>query len=322
MPYLNEFAHSLEALDMTESEEFRSLLSSAEELGIPHSPDVRYLSHNTIVRHVRLHYLEWGDPAAPPIVLLHGGNQSCHSWDLVSLHLADRYHVLAIDQRGHGDSEWARDADYTTRAMANDALAFIAQQGLERPLVIGHSMGGLVTMQLLVEAPKVPRGTVFVDVGPEGPEKGSERIREFIQRNVEFDDLEEFVERVVAYDPYRPREHIERTVRYNMIHRVDGRYISKSDRVLHDRALVRSVRGGIRAVGLETVGRFPCPSLVVRGADSNVLSAEHAQRFADALPDGRLVTVPECGHNVHSQNTPGFLEALAPFLDEVDGPEG
>ena len=85
------------------------------------------------------------------LLLLHGGNQTAHSWDLVSLHLADRYHVLAIDQRGHGDSEWARDADYSATAMAEDALAFIDQQRLERPLVMGHSMGGMVTMTLLAQ---------------------------------------------------------------------------------------------------------------------------------------------------------------------------
>jgi len=103
--YLNAFSQNLEPLDMTALDEFESLLASARELGIPHLRDVRYRSRNTVVSHQRFHYLEWGEPDAPTILLLHGGNQSAHSWDLVSLHLADRYHVLALDQRGHGDSE-------------------------------------------------------------------------------------------------------------------------------------------------------------------------------------------------------------------------
>lgn len=324
MTYLNAFASDLEALDLSASEELRSLLESASDLGIPHSRGVRYGSRNTVLRHQRFHFLEWGEPDAPPILLLHGGNQTAHSWDLVSLHLADRYRVLAIDQRGHGDSEWARDADYSAQAMAEDALAFIEQQRLDRPLVIGHSMGGMVTMTLLAQRPDVARAAVFVDVGPEISGDGADVIRAFVERNVEFDDLEEFVRRVAEYDPYRSRAHIARTVRYNLLRRADGRYVSKSDRVLHDPAFRRNggdsgERGG-RIAGtpdLDAVRALDLPALVVRGGDSNVLTPEGAERFADALPQGRLVTVADCGHNVHGQNTPGFLEAVRPFVDAV-----
>src|SRR5580700_3180528 len=125
---------------MTASAEFASLLQSAADLGIPHNPSARYVSRQTIVRGLRFHFLEWGAPDAPPVLLLHGGNQSAHSWDLVSLHLADRYHVFALDQRGHGDSEWSRDIDYSIGAKADDALAFIEDQSVQKPIVIGHSM--------------------------------------------------------------------------------------------------------------------------------------------------------------------------------------
>src|ERR1700722_10428629 len=99
--FLNKFADTLAPFDMVESDEFASLLQSAADLRIPHSRDVRYASRQTVVRGLRFHFLEWGQPDAPPILLLHGGNQSAHSWDLVSLALSDRYHVFALDQRGH-----------------------------------------------------------------------------------------------------------------------------------------------------------------------------------------------------------------------------
>ena len=317
--YLNEFAQNLDALDMTDAEEFRSLLQSASDLGIAHQPGVRYVSRNTVVQRQRFHFLEWGDPGAQPLLLLHGGNQSAHSWDLVSLHLAGRYRVLALDQRGHGDSEWARDASYGIGEMAEDAIAFIAQQGLERPIVMGHSMGGRVTMEVLKRRPGIARAAVFVDVGPEISGEGTRAIRDFIQRNIEFDDLEAFIERVAEYDPYRTREHISRTVRYNLIQRSDGKYITKSDRILHDPGFrrARDNDGVPLSIGLDTVRSFDLPALVVRGGDSNVLTEQGADDFAAAMPQGQLRTVPDCGHNVHSQNTPGFLDAVAPFLDAL-----
>src|SRR6201994_4036907 len=173
--FLNEFADTLTPLDMTKSAEFGSLLQSAADLGLPHSPNVRYVSRHTVVRGLRLHFLEWGDHGADPVLLLHGGNQSAHSWDLVSLHLADRYHVFALDQRGHGDSEWSRDVDYSTEAKAADAAAFIADQRMGLPVVFGHSMGGQVTMRMVLSGADV-KGVVLVDVGPELSPTGVEVV--------------------------------------------------------------------------------------------------------------------------------------------------
>ncbi len=304
--FLNEFADTLAPLDMTTSSEFASLRQSAADLGIPHSPDVRYLSRQTVVRGLRFHFLEWGDPGAPPVLLLHGGNQSAHSWDLVSLHLADRYHVYALDQRGHGDSEWTRDQDYSIVAKAADALAFIEDQGLDSPIVVGHSMGGRVTMELTRIAPDVPRGVVLVDVGPELSDKGVEVVRNFVTHNVEFDDLDEFLDNVVKYDRFRSREHISRTVKYNMLRRVDGKYISKADH--------RRVPDATDTPPDFDPAAVPAPVLLIRGSESDVLEPDAAERFVAALPKGQLVTVANVGHNVHGGNTPGFLEAIDPFL--------
>jgi len=306
--YLNDFADGLEPRDMSGSDEFASLLASASDLGIPHEPGVRYASAHTIVRHQRFHYLEWGDPDRPPMLLLHGGNQSAHSWDLVSLHLADRYRVVAPDQRGHGDSEWSRESDYTLGALARDAAALIRERDLQRPIVVGHSMGGMVALLLAKLHPELLRALVIVDVGPEISERGTGSIRDFVQRTAEFDDPEEFLDQVVKYDPFRKREHMARTLKYNLLRRADGKYISK-----HDRRRLGDPFGAER-VTLDCVRQFDFPVLVVRGAESTVLEADAAARFASALPHGLFITIPACGHNVHSQNTPGFLAGIAPFL--------
>ncbi len=315
--HLNQVAGGLEPLDLLASDELTSLLTSARELGIAHSMPSRYVSRNTVVRHERLHFLEWGDPAAPPVLLLHGVNQTSHSWDLVSLHLADRYHVFALDQRGHGDSEWTRDQDYSRQAMAEDALAFIDQQRLVHPLVMGHSMGGGVAMQVAMQRPELPRAVVFVDIAPVRSGEGGREIREFMRENIEFDRIEDFVERVRKYDPFRPVEHMERTARYNLFRRADGKLVSKSDRVLHER---ETRQGGtpMSQVTLGDVKVIACPALVIRGEHSNIVKPPEAQAFAEALPQGHFAEVAKCGHNVHTQNTPGFLDALRPFLDVVE----
>lgn len=314
--YLNNFADGAAPLDMTRTDEFRSLLQSAADLGIPHAPDVRYVSCNVVLRQLRFHYLEWGDPDAPPIVLLHGGHQSAHSWDLVSLHLAQRFRVLALDQRGHGDSEWARDVTYSNHEMSLDAEAFIGALGLRHPIVMGHSMGGRNTMLLVRRSPSLPHALIIVDVGPEVSDRGRAVIAGFVRDNEEFADLDEFVANVQRYDPYRSRAHIERTVKYNMLQRADGKFVSKCDANPRRLGIVRGT-GPLENITLDEARAFDLPVLLVRGADSRILTADAAERFRDALPHGTLVTVPACGHNVHGQNTKGFLDAINGFLGQL-----
>src|SRR5215470_1931127 len=305
--YLNEFAMDLAPKDMTASPEFASLLESAGDLGIPHDPSVRYASRQTVLRGLRFHFTEWGDPAAPPVLMLHGGNQSSHSWDLVTLHLSDRYHVYALDQRGHGDTEWSRELDYTMHALAADVLAFLEVQQVEQPIIFGHSMGGRVTLNTLLEEPSAARAAVLVDVGPELSAEGVKVVGDFIAHNIEFDDLDVFLDNVARYDRFRSREHIARTMKYNLLQRADGKYVSKVDHR-------RMAGGNVNPITLEDVTKVSCPILLVRGGESDVLAPDAAERFVDALPQGTLVTVPNVGHNVHGGNTPGFLDAVNPFL--------
>ncbi len=307
--YQNEFAADLSRHEMTGTDEFRSLCRSAADLGIAHSRDVGYCSRQTVVRRLRFHFTEWGRPGAPPLLLLHGTNQSSHSWDLVSLALASSCHVFALDQRGHGDSEWSRELDYSTTAMADDATAFARDRKLDRPIVIGHSMGGRVALLAALRDPDLVRALVLVDSGPEMNPGGGRTIRNFIRNNREFDNPDQFIDNVVNYDPYRKREHVERTVKYNLFQRADGKYVSKNDH--------RRLASSRTAIGLEDVRALHVPVMVVRGENSSVFTTEAGERLIGALPDARMVTVPNCGHNVHSQNTPGFLAAVNPFLNEV-----
>lgn len=306
--YLNAFAQSLEPLDLSQSDEAESLLASAADLGLTIGHPPRYCSRNHLVRGLRLHYLEWGASDSPAILLLHGGNQSAHSWDLVSLVLSKHFRVIALDQRGHGDSEWPRDGDSSIPAMVEDVAQFSAALGVDRLTVIGHSMGGLVTLHLMLEHPELVERAVLVDIAPEVSREGAKTIRGFIANNWEFDSVDEFVEAVLRHDALRPEAHVRRTARYNLHKRADGKFISK-----HQRRLASSTASQA-LVTLDRAGEVSCPVLLVRGDQSQILSPEAAQRFVDALPQAELATVPDAGHNVHGQNTLGFLDAVLPFL--------
>ena len=175
--------------------------------------------------------------------------------------------VLALDQRGHGDSEWARDVAYTNHEMSLDAEAFIEAMGLQRPILIGHSMGGRNAMLLTRRDPSLLRALVIVDVGPELSDRGRAVIAGFVRDNEEFDDLEHFVRNVQQYDPYRSREHIERTVKYNMLQRADGKFVSKCDANPRRLGVVRGI-GPLENITLDDARAFDLPVLLVRGADS------------------------------------------------------
>jgi pimeloyl-ACP methyl ester carboxylesterase len=314
--FLNEFALDLSPKDMSASPEFESLRQSAADLKVAHNASIRYVSRQTVIRGMRFHFSEWGDPSDPPVLLLHGGNQSSHSWDLVSLHLAQRYHVYALDQRGHGDSEWSRELDYSMEAMAADALAFLQEQHIDDPIVFGHSMGGYVTMYAARQSPGFARAIVFVDVGPELSVEGRKVVRDFVVHNVEFDGLDAYLDAVVKYDRFRSREHIARTVKYNLVARVDGKFVSKADHRRFDLSNSETISPST-GLELEEMTQIACPVLLVRGGESAVLTQDAAERFIKVLPRGQLVIVPDVGHNVHGGNTHGFLEAVDPFLDSL-----
>jgi pimeloyl-ACP methyl ester carboxylesterase len=177
-------------------------------------------------------------------------------------------------------------------------------------------MGGRNAMLLTKRNQTLLRALVVVDVGPEVSDRGRQVIAGFVRNSEEFDDLDHFVRNVQQYDPYRSREHIERTVKYNMLQRADGKFVSKCDSNPRRLGLVRG-SGPQENISLDDARAFELPVLVVRGANSAILTADAAERLRDALPQGTLVTVPGCGHNVHGQNTRGFIEAVGGFLETL-----
>src|SRR4030081_3707166 len=167
---------------------------------------------------LRLHFLEWGQSTARPIILLHGGALTAHTWDVVCLGLLPEFRCISPDLRGHGDSDWAADGDYSTDAYRRDLEALIDHLGIDRCVLIGNSLGGMTAMRYSAvrSAGQQPDALVLVDIGPEMREAGRQRLRNFTGGPRELDSVEDFVDRAVEFNPLRRREVLRRSLLNNL----------------------------------------------------------------------------------------------------------
>ncbi len=271
-------------------------------------------SCQALVNGVRLHWLDWGDPSAPALVLLHGGGQTARTWDLVCHELSTDWRCIALDQRGHGDSEWAPDLDYrfTTRAADVEALAETLE--LERPALIGMSMGAIAALYSAVRRPERWSGLVSVDAGPWVDVAGARPIREFLDDVAHVESIEAAVARALRFNPRRDPRLLRQSLRHSLRPHPDGGYVWKTDR----RVALGSERMRADLEWLRPrLDRIACPVLVVRGAESRLLSDAQARRLAEAVPRGRWVRVEHAGHTVQGDNPAALLDSLRDFLAET-----
>lgn len=265
------------------------------------------------LRGFRLHYVAWGDPAHPPLVLLHGITGHARTWDTLATALADRWHVLALDQRGHGDSDPAPDGDYSVSAMADDLGAFADALGYRRFSLLGLSMGGRVSMGFAGANPERVERLVIVDIAPDIHPPGMARIRAMIANSPESIESEEWaVETAMAANPRADVGELRHRIKHALRRAPDGTLTWKYARDLRE-----MMRQGGRREPLdlwERLSHITCPTLLVRGAESDVLSPELAQRVVGALPSGRLIEVPDAGHTVPGDRPSQFVEVVQRFL--------
>jgi esterase len=267
--------------------------------------------HTIPLNGLRFHYLERGDPAAQALVLLHGFTSHSRSWDTFATAMCERYRVLALDQRGHGESEWA--ADYAPERRVEDMEAFVAALGLDRFVLLGLSMGGRAAFMYAAKNPAKLERLVIVDIAPEIMPAGGQRIQAGIRMNDLFDDPEEAVAAARAANPRPPEAELRHRVLNNLVQRPDSKWTFRYDIALRspDRPLLSPADP---TPIWESLRSITCPTLLVRGAESDLLSRDLAARMVATIPNCRLVEVPDAGHSVPLDNPPGFLAAVRTFL--------
>jgi pimeloyl-ACP methyl ester carboxylesterase len=249
----------------------------------------------------------------PTILMLHGGGQNRFSWKNTGQILADEgYHVVAIDSRGHGDSDRAPGADYAVETLAADVLHVLDAIG-RHVVVIGASMGGLTGILVADAAgPERVTGLVLVDVVPRYEKTGSARIRDFMLTNIHgFGSLEEAADAVAAYLPHREKPRSPEGLRKNLRMR-DGRWYWHWDPAFMtapgDDPELRTEIFEQAAINLEI------PILLIRGKLSDVVSPEGVRHFLATVPRAEFVELSNAGHTAAGDDNDAFTDVVADFV--------
>ena len=256
-----------------------------------------------------------GDPAAPSVILLHGGGQTRHSWGGAMRELVKRgYCVINLDARGHGDSQWALDGDYSLDVLATD-LAHVIKTLPSRPALVGASMGGATSLYLTgTHAGPMAQALVMVDIVPLINPAGAQKIQAFMSGHVQgFANLEEAADAVSAYNPHRPRPKDTAGLMKNLRLREDGRlYWHWDPRLLNNPTRAEP------PVFTEQLNRAAeqvrIPTLLVRGLKSDIVTEAGVADFKNHLPQLEVFDVGDAGHMVAGDKNDLFNQGVFDFL--------
>lgn len=257
---------------------------------------------------VRLHALRYGDPDRRPLVLLHGGGANARWWDHLAPALARHFHVVALDFRGHGGSDFS---EPVPGAFADDLAAVLEHLKARDAVLVGHSMGGHVALERAATAGDV-RALALLDIGWGGAPRAGRAVRRVLRAaRRSFATRDEALRRY-AFVPAAPHagEELRRHIAWHSVREhPDGRFGYAFDARWFDLPPRRP----------PDVREVRCPVLLVRGAESAILSVEGAAALQEAIPDASLVEIPGAGHHVHLDRPGAVLEALLTFLEPHGG---
>jgi non-heme chloroperoxidase len=260
-----------------------------------------------------------GDVGGPPVLMLHGGGQTRHAWGGTLTRLADEgFRAISLDLRGHGESDWASDGDYTTDAYVRDLRAVIEQVD-PVPALVGASLGGIACLAAEGESKGLlSRALVLVDITPRIEPKGAERIGSFMTGNPEgFASLEEAADAIAEYNPHRRRPRSLAGLKKNLRLKENGRWHWHWDPAFMG-ALGRGSDMGQREDRLNEAARaVRVPTLLVRGGLSDIVSEQGVREFLKVLPGAEYVDVPNAGHMVAGDQNDPFTDNVVSFLSRV-----
>jgi len=266
---------------------------------------LRPLDRSLSVNGARQHVLDWGGDGRTPLLLLHGFTGHAHAWDTLSIALQPHFRVLALDARGHGDSD---PADvYNALAAFDDLAGVVDQLGLVPLVLVGLSMGGRSGMYFTSRRPDAVRKLVIVDIGPEispratAPSSGPPEPETW-------ESVEQAAQHLYRGNPYPGIHYYRWVVTESLRQRPDGALVWK----WHPSVKERRTQPDVDWWAL--LRTITPPTLVLRGAESHVLERDVAERMVKELPRGTFVEIPRAVHTLHEDNPEAVLAALKEFL--------
>ena len=277
-------------------------------------------SHNYVSQRLRLHYLDWGNRNAPPVVLVHGGRDHCRNWDWVAADLRTDDHVITPDLRGHGDSEWSSDGQYPINSLVYDLAQLVEQLQLAPVTLIGHSLGGSICLRYAGVYPeKVAKLVAIEGLGftPGSAEIPLEsRVRQWIedQRSLaarqpkRYSSVDDATDRMRKANPHLSAEQAGHLAVHGVNRNEDGTYSWKFDNYIRSRSPSDEVPD------LPYLwARITCPVLLAYGTKSWASNPRDDGRLAYFMR-GRVAVFEDAGHWLHHDSTAEFLRELRDFL--------
>jgi pimeloyl-ACP methyl ester carboxylesterase len=282
-------------------------------------------SHNYYSQRLKLHYVDWGNTSAPPLLLIHGGRDHARNWDWVSLALRHAYHIIAPDLRGHGDSEWARGGQYALIDYVLDIAQLLDQLQLFPITIIGHSLGGGIACQYSGIYPeRVKRLVALEGLGPPPEDLQRRPAHERMQRWIEqmqsyagryprrYPDLQSAVQRMQEANKHLSAEQAYHLTLHGTSRNEDGTYSWKFDNYVRQHSPYEFNMDEARRLW----GRITCPTLLVRGTESWATDPE-ADGRASAFRQAQCVNIDQAGHWMHHDQLDVFLDIVHSFLQQT-----
>jgi pimeloyl-ACP methyl ester carboxylesterase len=261
------------------------------------------------VNGLRLHVLETGEASAgrPAIILLHGIARHAHTFDHIARDFARSYRVLAVDMRGHGDSDWSSEGAYLVQDYVKDLEGLIDQLRLRKVTLLGNSTGGRVAQVYAGIHPERVDKLVVEDVGPERPQNIADAFaRRVEQEKNGWASEDELVAQLVNQNRRTPEPLLRTYAHFGLKRREDGRLIWKRDPNL--------VKGFIETELWDSVRRITAPTLYVIGGGSRIVPPETREKLKNTLANVRIVVMPDLGHYPDEEDTAGFMKIVQEFL--------
>ena len=274
---------------------------------------------------LRLHYVDWGNAGAPPLLLLHGGRDHCRNWDWVAADLSRHWHILAPDLRGHGDSQWSGDGNYNMASYIYDLYQLVDQQGLAPVSIIGHSLGGHIAVRYAGIYPDKVRQLVAIEgLGPP-PRRLAERAGKPVAERMQtwiaeqhdlsrraprrYATIEEALQRMQEENKHLSPEQARHLTYHGVNQNEDGTYSWKFDNYVRSWRPYDMTQAEIE----ELWARIACPTLLVHGRESWATSPQEDGRIGH-FRNARAHSVEGAGHWVHHDKLDEFLALVRGFL--------